>query len=69
MYIIFLFYFIDENTVLMDKFIFRSASYQRVYQYLSSKNLNNFRLGSIVEESVSEVLSLLLRYRCILYTK
>ena len=44
----------------MDEDVFRSARYQRVYQYLNSKNSANFILGSI-EENVSEVLSLLLK--------
>ena len=53
-------YFVDETMVLMDEYIYQSASYQRVHQYLSGRNLATFQEGT-VEENVCEVLSLLLR--------
>ena len=53
-------YFADQSMVLMDQYIYQSASYQRVHQYLSSKNFASFQEGT-VEENVSTVLSLLLR--------
>ena len=53
-------YFVDETMVLMDQYIYQSASYQRVHQYLSNQNFATFQEGT-VEKNVSEVLSLLLR--------
>ena len=56
---------IDKTKVFMDEEIFRSARFQRSYQYLRRysqfQNLAsfNYRLGS-VEGSVLEVLGLLL---------
>ena len=56
---------IDKAKVFMDEELFRSARFQRSYQYLrrscNSENLAsfNYRLGS-VEGSVLEVLGLLL---------
>ena len=47
----------------MDQRIFRDTPLQRVYQYLKSKNSTSIRYvpGTVVEECVPEVLSLLLK--------
>ena len=59
----FVLYSIDKTVVSVDKKIFRDTPLQRVYQYLRSKNSTSIRYvpGTVVEESVPEVLSLLLK--------
>ena len=59
----FVLYSIDKTVVSVDEKIFRDTPLQRVYQYLRSKNSTSIRYvpGTIVEERVPEVLSLLLK--------
>ena len=59
----FVLYSIDKTVVSVDEKIFRDTPLQRVYQYLRSKNSTSIRYmpGTVVEERVPEVLSLLLK--------
>ena len=63
--IIILFPCIDSNELGMDRKVFESDSYQRVFQYLQchtcGKNLDNF-LSQGIEESPLEFLKYILRF-------